>query len=206
MNTRVEASRAAGHEVLGLAADLSDADAIERLESTTVEQTGRIDIVVNNAGIMPATPLRKLTAAQFRTIMDINVLAPAAVAKASLRALRQSRGTVVNIASIAGSRALPLFGIYAASKAALINLTLTMAQEWAPHGIRVNAVTPGLVETDLVAAVSASEDATRRALANVALNRMGQPEEVARVVRFLVSDEASYCTGAIFPVHGGSAA
>ena len=78
-----------------------------------------------------------------------------------------------------------------------------MAQEWAPYSIRVNAVTPGLIETDLVAPVTTSDEATRRALTGVALNRLGQPQEVADLVRFLVSDEASYCTGGIYPVHGG---
>ncbi len=193
----------AGFVAFGSAADLTQPEDVDGLVQGAVERFGRLDAVVNCAGVMETSPLRKGVTAAWERAFDVNLLGSLRVCKAAFSALRRSKGTIVHVASVAGERPMPLYGAYAASKAALISLTHTMAAEWAPYGIRVNAVAPGIVDTEMAAAQMPSPDAIQAVHKTIALRRLAEPGEVAALIGWLVSEQASYCTGGVYPVHGG---
>ncbi|MGY4568219.1 MULTISPECIES: SDR family NAD(P)-dependent oxidoreductase [Bradyrhizobium] len=161
--------------------------------------------LVNNAGISPKTPdgdrLTSLTTSTeiWMRVFHLNLVAPILLAKGLFDELRAASGSIVNVTSIAGSRVHPFAGsAYATSKAALASLTREMAHDYAPHGIRVNAIAPGEIRTDMV-----SPDTEARLVPTIPLRRVGTPDEVAEVIYFLCSDAASYVTGAEVPINGG---
>ncbi|WP_420969679.1 SDR family NAD(P)-dependent oxidoreductase [Bradyrhizobium sp. B120] len=161
--------------------------------------------LVNNAGISPKTPdgdrLTSLTTSTetWMRVFHLNLVAPILLAQGLFDELRAASGSIVNVTSIAGSRVHPFAGsAYATSKAALASLTREMAHDYAPHGIRVNAIAPGEIKTDML-----SPDTEARLVPNIPLRRAGTPDEVAKVIFFLCSDAASYVTGAEVPINGG---
>lgn len=161
--------------------------------------------LINNAGISPKTSSgTRLTSLStsvdtWMSVFHLNLVAPILLAQGLFRELKTASGSVVNVTSIAGSRVHPFAGsAYATSKAALACLTREMAHDYAPHGIRVNAIAPGEIKTDIL-----SPDTEARLVPNIPLRRVGTPEEVARVVFFLCSDAASYVTGTEVPINGG---
>ncbi|MGX1316640.1 NAD(P)-dependent dehydrogenase (short-subunit alcohol dehydrogenase family) [Bradyrhizobium sp. USDA 377] len=161
--------------------------------------------LVNNAGVSPKTPtgdrMTSLTTSTdtWMRVFHLNLVAPILLAQGLFDELRAASGSIVNVTSVAGSRVHPFAGsAYATSKAALASLTRELAHDYAPHGIRVNAIAPGEIRTDML-----SPDAEARVVASIPLRRVGTPDEVAKVIFFLCSDAASYVTGAEVPINGG---
>ncbi|MFC4116042.1 SDR family NAD(P)-dependent oxidoreductase [Nonomuraea zeae] len=189
-----------------IAADLADAEAAGGLLDRAWQEHGPVDVVVNAAGIYPATPFLEMTAAQWDRVQDVNVRAPMLITAAFGRACAASgrTGSVVNIASGAALRARPGAAHYCTSKAALEMLTKAAAVELGPIGVRVNAVSPGFVTVD-----SAANPVTEEYAAAVSANplgRRGLPPDVAAAVRWLSGAEAAWVTGTVLRVDGGASA
>lgn len=185
--------------------DVADTLQLEALFETADRELGPLDILVNNAGVIGrATRLVELDPAEFERVMAINVHAALVATQAAARRMTPRRtGAIVNLAStaaiIAGGDQIP----YAVSKAAVKQLTAMTALSLAPYGVRVNAVGPGPTETPMVAAVTGGGAALDRVLSRIPLGRMGRPEEIAAIVAFLASDDASYVTGQTIFADGG---
>jgi glucose 1-dehydrogenase len=180
--------------------DLSDAAVPERLVTETVEALGRIDVLVNNAGLSTSGPALELTVEDFDATFAVDVRAAFLLSQHAARAMQGQAvgGVIVNITSIHETVPRSGFAVYSAAKAALGMLTRSLALELAPLGIRVNAVAPGLIATER------NEEAARLA-ERVPLGRAGRPEEVAALVAFLCTDEASYISGVSYLVDGAAA-
>ena len=196
-------------EVLSLGIDLTEDDAPSRIVEAAVERFGSVDVLVNCAGIFPSTPALEISRNEWERVFNINLRAPFLCSQEMVRwAVSNGRaGSIVNVASSAGVVARPGVAHYCASKAALIMLTNALAVEWAEHGIRVNAVAPGLVETPGVAGVTSTEQGREehgRKIARIPLARPGEPREIAEAVLYLTS--ASYVTGETLFVDGGYSA
>jgi meso-butanediol dehydrogenase / (S,S)-butanediol dehydrogenase / diacetyl reductase len=188
--------------VLPMNCDVSQEDQVNAMMHSVMQWSGRVDVLVNNAGVADFGPIQETTFARWQTVMRTNLDGVFLCSQAALPALRESKGCIINIASISGLRASTLRVAYGTSKAAVIHLTKQQAAELGEWGIRVNCVSPGPVKTKLAAAVhtpaivSAYHDA-------IPLNRYGSEEEIARVIVFLASAEASYLTGQMIAVDGG---
>ena len=188
--------------------DVTDAGEVEGAVSATVDALGGMDTLVNNAGIEIAKPLVEHTEDDYQRLMDINVKGVWLGTKLAVPALTESgRGVIVNMASVAGIAGSPLLGIYCASKAAVIQLTRVAAIELREAGIRVNAVCPSFMDTDMVARLAGIfEDYLPTSFADtVASNqmRLGTAEEVAEMVAFLISDDAAWVNGSHYVLDGG---
>ena len=193
---------AAGAPALGLVAELGRGEDVQRLVTDTHERFGRIDLLVNNAGVTRDGLLIRMKDADWDEVLAVNLRAAFQATRAAARIMaRQRAGRIVNITSTAGVMGTPGQANYSAAKAGLIGLTKSTARELAHWGILVNAVAPGLIETDMSAALPAETRETY--LGQVPLRRIGTPEEVAEVVRFLASDGAAYITGQVIHVNGG---
>ncbi len=192
-----------GRAVLGVVADAASREDCERLVSTAKQHFGRIDVLVNNAGMTHDQLLVRMTDEDWDRVMEVNLrsafLMTRAVSKALVR--QKSGGRVINITSTAGAMGNAGQVNYSAAKAGLIGFTKAAARELAHWSILVNAVAPGLIETDMTKDLSAT--AREALLAQVPLKRSGTAREVAEVVRFLAGDGATYVTGQVFHVNGG---
>ena len=191
----------AGGNAIALQADVSQADQVESLIQTVMEKWGRVDVLVNNAGITRDTLLLRMKPEEWQAVIDLNLtgvfLCTRAVSKIMLK---QRSGRVINIASVAGQMGNPGQANYSAAKAGVIGFTKTVAKELASRGVTVNAVAPGFIETDMTKDLKNTEEI----LKFIPLGRYGQPEEVAGMVRFLAADPAAaYITGQVFNVDGG---
>ncbi|GAA3730196.1 NAD(P)-dependent dehydrogenase (short-subunit alcohol dehydrogenase family) [Spinactinospora alkalitolerans] len=188
-------------------ADLREEDAAESVVGAAVERWGRVDVLVNNAGATAPMPLAEVTASRVADLMGLNVTAPSLLARAALEHLRASRGAIVNVSSTYGHRPMPGAAHYAASKAALEQLTRSWALELAPHRIRVNAVAPGPTESEALAAAGLPDDAIERIKSDEAdripLGRRGEPVEVAAWILRLADAHTAWLTGQILTVDGG---
>lgn len=179
-------------------ADASDSQAISAGYRGVHKEHGRLDILVNNAGIMEDALLGMITDDLVDRTFDTNVRGAIAHLQAAAKLMRRGKsGSIINLTSIIGVRGNAGQSVYAASKAALVGLTLSAAKELAPVGIRVNAIAPGHIETDLTAGLTPEQQPT------VAMGRPGTPEDVARVVAFLAGDDSAYVTGQVLGVDGG---
>jgi 3-oxoacyl-[acyl-carrier protein] reductase len=193
---------AGGASVVGVVADAASREDAERLVDTAKQQFGRLDVLINNAGITRDTLLVRMKDEDWDRVMDVNLRGAFFMTRAATKVMmRQKSGRIVNIASTAGAMGNAGQANYSAAKAGLIGLTKSAARELAHWSILVNAVAPGLIETDLTATVP--EAARQALLAQVPLGRIGTAREVAEVVRFLVGDGATYITGQVFHVNGG---
>ena len=182
--------------------DVSDPEAVEAMIAAVLDWSGQFDVVVNNAGVADFGPIEETDFARWRRVMATNLDGVFLVSQAAIPALRQTKGALVNIASISGLRASTLRVAYGTSKAAVIQLTLQQAAELGEYGIRANCVCPGPVRTKLAMAVHTQDiiDAYHDALP---LNRYGSESEIAEAIAFLASDKASYITGQILAADGG---
>ena len=202
--------REAGGASLALTTDVSDAAQASALIERTVAEFGGLDILVNNAGIELAGDLAQTAEADFDRVMAVNLKGTYLVSRAALPHLLSSRGVILNIGSELGLIGYPPMTIYAASKAAVISLTKSTARRYAAEGLRVNCLCPGGTDTPLlqrlIAAAPDPEAERRAAVEFVPMHRLGRPEEIAAVAAFLVSDEASFITGAILAADGGTVA
>lgn len=196
------AIRALGRRAVAIRADVSDAAQVEWMIQRVVEEFGRLDVLVNNAGITRDNLLIRMKEDEFNAVIDTNLKGVFHCTKAAARVmLRQRGGRIVNISSVVGVTGNVGQANYAAAKAGVIGLTKACARELAGKGITVNCVAPGFIETDMTEKLSDEQKA--RLLSQIPLGRFGAAEDVARVVRFLASDEASYMTGQTIHVDGG---
>ncbi|MCH2094202.1 MAG: SDR family oxidoreductase [Rhodobacteraceae bacterium] len=194
---------AAGRQnVLALTHDVSDPDAVAAMIRDTLDWAGRLDVLINNAGVAEFGPIEETDFATWRRVMATNLDGVFLCVQAATEALRATGGRVVNIASISGLRASTLRVAYGTSKAAVIQLTKQQAAELGEHGIRVNCVAPGPVRTKLAMAVHTPEIIKAYHDA-IPLNRYGSEREIAETIGFLVSDAASYVTGQVIAADGG---
>jgi NAD(P)-dependent dehydrogenase (short-subunit alcohol dehydrogenase family) len=189
-------------DVLPVDCDVSDEQQVEAMVRTVQGWSGRIDALVNNAGVADFGPIEETTFARWQAVMRTNLDGVFLCSQAVIPALRQSQGSIVNIASISGLRASTLRVAYGTSKAAVIQLSKQQAVELGEHGIRVNCVAPGPVRTKLAMAVHSPEIISAYHDA-IPLNRYGSEAEIAHVIVFLASEEASYLTGQVVAVDGG---
>jgi NAD(P)-dependent dehydrogenase (short-subunit alcohol dehydrogenase family) len=197
-----------GGRAWAIAGDVTRPDDVERMVADARRDAGRLGGLVNCAGIYPNTPFLDTSVAEWDRVLSVNLRAPFLVTQAVARRMIADKvgGSIVNISSTASRLARPGIAHYGASKAGLNQLTAVTAVELAPHGIRVNAVLPGVVGTERVhenAATPAGRAEHEAKLARIPLARLAEPAEVVSVVLFLLSPEAAYCTGAMFTVDGG---
>lgn len=195
-----------------IACDVREADQVDALVEEVVARHGRLDVVVNNAGGSPAADSATSSPRFSEAVVRLNLLAPLFVSQAAYRAMRSNpalpgvadagTGSIVNVGSLSGVRPSPRTVAYGAAKAGLLNMTRTLAVEWAPH-VRVNAIVVGLIATEQAHLVYGDAEARARVAATVPMGRLGQPSDVADACLLLSSSLAGYVTGATLAVHGG---
>ena len=196
-----------GEQGLALELDVTDLEACERAVAEATERLGPATVVVNAAGISPVRQRAELHNVEaWREILDVNLTGAYLVTRAAAPSLLETGGSVLMVASVTGTMASPRLAGYGASKAALIQLTRTLAREWADRGVRVNAICPGYAETEMTQAMLAVERLRADVIAQTPLGRLATLEEIVSPALFLASDEASYVTGAALVVDGGIAA
>lgn len=189
--------------------DVGDGASAEALVAATVARYGRVDVLVNNAGILHAAEFLDLAEADFDRVLRVNLKGTFLVGQAAARrmvaqfAADGSRGSIVNLSSVTARLAIPNAIPYVVSKAGVSQLTNAMAIALAAQGVRVNAIGPGSIATDMLKVMMSDEAARRRILSRTPLGRCGEPEEIAAVALFLASDESSYVTGQTIMADGG---
>ena len=185
--------------------DVGDKAQVDALVAATLARHGRIDVLVNNAGIFKAADFLEVSEADFDAVLRVNLKGSFLVGQAVAREMaRVGRGSIVNMSSVNGVLAIPTIASYNVSKGGINQLTRVMALALADKGIRVNAVAPGTIATELAAkAVLTSEEARQKIMSRTPMGRLGEPSEIADVVAWLASDAASYITGEIVTVDGG---
>ncbi len=192
------------HIVVDLASSEDTHKAIAVMREKLGEHGGKLDALVNNAAISPklsgGTRMNSLETAEldWKTVFQINFFAPIMLARGLLNELKTAKGAVVNVTSIAGTKVHPFAGAaYSTSKAALASLTREMAHDFGPHGVRVNSISPGEIETSILS------PGTEKIIPHIPLRRLGQPEEVAKAIYFLCTETSSYISGAELHINGG---
>lgn len=185
----------------GIAPDLACMDCVRRDYDAIVEKYGKLDILVNNAGVSESTPLDKYTEELFDKVIDLNVKGVFTSTKAAAAIMeKQGYGVILNTTSMVSVYGQPSGFSYPASKFAVNGITLSLARELGPKGIRVNAVAPGITETDMMKAVP--KEVIEPLIKQIPLRRLGQPQDIANAFLFLASDRASYITGVVLQVDG----
>jgi 3-oxoacyl-[acyl-carrier protein] reductase len=199
-----QAVQAAGGTAVIHQFDLGDATAVETAIKQISEREGRLDILVNNAAISIDQLLLRFKQEDWQKTMDVNLTGVFTACKTAARSLLKAKegGRIVNLTSVVGESGSAGQVAYAAAKAGLIGLTMTLARELASRGVTVNAVSPGFIETDMTAA-AVQGDAREKLLTTIPLGRIGKPEEIGDVVAFLAGPEAAYVTGQVIRVNGG---
>ena len=202
INEVVNKIRENGGEAIGIKADVSRKEDVDRVFSKITEELGRLDILINNAGITRDNLLMRMSEEDWDEVIRINLKSVFLCSKAAFRLMRKNRwGRIINISSIVGIIGNAGQANYAASKAGIIGVTKSLAKEFASSGILVNAVAPGFIVTDMTSKLT--DKVKETFLSMIPLKRFGEPEDIANVVAFLVSDEASYITGQVISVNGG---
>lgn len=199
------AAKALGTSAHFVRCDVGNAKDAAALAAETEKKFGGIDILVNNAGIVHGADFLDVKEADFERVLRVNLKGAFLVAQAVAKRMvaQKKRGAIVNMASINAQVTNATLMSYSVSKGGVLQLTRAMALSLAPHGIRVNAIGPGSIMTDMLQSVANDKDAKRRVLSRTPLARIGTPEEVASVAAFLASSDASYITGEIIYVDGG---
>lgn len=196
--------RELGAEVLLVQGDVSRAEDCEKLAAQAKEAFGRVDVLVNNAGITRDGLLARMTEEDFRAVLDVNLVGPWNMMKAVNRIMMKQRyGRIVNLSSVTGLMGNMGQTNYAAAKAGILGMTKSYTREVASRGITVNAVAPGFIDTDMTEAMP--EGAKDKIITGIPMGRTGKPEDVAEAVAFLASEQAGYITGEVLRVDGGMA-
>ena len=200
-----EALNAAGGQALYLHCNVAHKADVDAALAATLARFGHVDGLVNNAGIFKAAPFLEIAEADWDAVIAVNLKGSFLVGQAVAREMvKQQRGAIVNMSSVNGTLTIPSIASYNASKGAINQLTRVMALSFADQGVRVNAVAPGTIATELArSAVLTSDEAKARIMSRTPMKRLGEPSEIADVVAFLLSDAASYMTGEIVVVDGG---
>ncbi|MBI2109393.1 MAG: SDR family oxidoreductase [Parcubacteria group bacterium] len=203
----VEEIKSNGGEAACFKMDVSNSAEVNSVFDEVIKTFGRLDILVNNAGIFTPMPALEMTEAEWDKTININLKGQFLCAQRAAKEMAKNKwGRIINITSIAsGGVGVGFMGAahYTASKGGIIGMTETLAIEWAPLGITVNAIGPGAIDTPMVTAAEMSKEALDAMIATIPLKRIGKPEEVSAAIVFLASDEASYVTGATLYVDGG---
>ena len=187
--------------ITGISPDLTSLEAVQSAFDQVQQQFGHIDILVNNAGVSESTPLNEYTEETFNKVMDLNVKGVFNATRAVVDVMiGQGSGVILNTSSMVSISGQPSGFAYPASKFAVNGMTVSLARELGPKGIRVNAVAPGIIETDMMKAVP--KEVIEPMIQRIPLRRLGQPEDIANAFAFLASDEASYITGVVLSVDG----
>ena len=200
---------ARGAEAIGYEADVSDEPAVEKFAAFVYDKWGRADVLVNNAGISFIAPAETISGADYRRVLEVNLVAPFLLAKAfGTRMLAVRRGSIVNVASVAGLLGVADRAAYNASKHGLIGLTRTLAAEWGGRGVRVNAVCPGWVKTEMdVADQAGGSYSDDDIIGRVPMGRFARPDDIANAIAFLAdSAQSGFINGHALSVDGGWAA
>jgi NAD(P)-dependent dehydrogenase (short-subunit alcohol dehydrogenase family) len=204
--TTVQAIEERGGKAMGFAGDVTEETVVEKFVRSVFDRYGRADVLVNNAGISLIRPAEETTAVEYRRVMEVNLVAPFLLARAFGRKMLEARsGSIINVASIAGLVAVADRSAYNASKHGLIGLTRTLAAEWGGRGVRVNAVCPGWVKTEMDAADQAGGSYTDSDIVGrVPMGRFASPDDVARAIAFLADErESGFVNGHTLTVDGG---
>lgn len=202
-----------GRRSLSIRTDVTQNEQVEKMMERVLDEFGHIDVLVNNAGIFSMFPVEEITEEEWDRMMMVNVKGVFLCCRAVIKPMvKQSQGKIINISSVAGKIGVPLAAHYCTSKFAVLGLTMSLALELAPHNIRVNAVCPGDINTQMLEKEwqrfgkikgMIPEEVRRTKLAGIPLRRVGQPEEIAKAVIFLASLDSSYITGQTINVDGG---
>ena len=190
-----------GRRTLGVRCDVTDPGEVEALVEATVSKLGRLDILINNAGINIRNPIEELSLEEFEEVMSVNVRGPWLCSRAAIPHMRAGGyGRVINMGSTLSVVGVPGRTPYASSKGAVAQMTRVLALEWAEEGITANAICPGYIATEMVMAVP--EKVRDSIVAQIPTGRLGEPEEIARAVVFLVSDDAGFINGSTITANG----
>ena len=196
-----------GGQAIAVKCDVSKKEEVDNLFKKTIEKFGRVDVLVNNAGICEFKPFLDLTEEEWDRTLNINLKGYFLCAQAAAKEMaKQKSGVIVNIASVAMGQlgvGFPNIVHYCASKGGIAAMTEALALELAPYNIRVNAIAPGMIETPMIDPVKQDSKSMEGILARIPLHRVGKPEEIADLVVFLASDKSSYITGSIVVIDGG---
>lgn len=203
----VEEIKKDGGEAMAIKCDVSKKAEVDEMVKKTVEKFGKVDVLVNNAGICQFKPFLELTEEEWDRTLNINLKGYFLCAQAAAKEMvKQKSGTIINIASIAmGQVGVGFLTLahYTASKGGIVGMTETLALELAPYNIRVNAIAPGAIDTPMVDPLKSDKKTMDATLARIPMHRMGHPEEVSNLVLFLASEDSSYMTGSIVVIDGG---
>jgi 3-oxoacyl-[acyl-carrier protein] reductase len=191
-----------GQRAIYIQADVSDHNQVESMVEEILDTFGRIDILINNAGIVMDKKLENMEIDQWNRVISVNLTGVFNCTKSVIRYMKkQGKGKIINIASVVGEIGNIGQSNYSASKGGVISFTKTVAKEYVKEGIIVNAVAPGFIKTKILETIP--EKVMQKILSRIPLNRLGKPEEVAKLVCFLVSDDANYITGQVININGG---
>jgi 3-oxoacyl-[acyl-carrier protein] reductase len=193
-----------GGQAIAVQADLAKPADIQRLFAETKKAFDKVDILVNNAGIYEFASLEQITPEHFHKQVDLNVLGLILASQEAAKQFGRAGGSIINVSSVAATAAPPNFSVYSATKAAVVAVTRSLAQELGPRKIRVNAINPGMVETEGTHSAGITDSDFRKEIEKqTPLGRIGQPQDIAPAVVFLASDDAAWITGETLYVSGG---